>query len=144
MALWSRGHVVPRAWHFRKCLQCVLCVFCFCVIAALSILVIEALLACCGQCMVCGLNVVSFKCALVYLWNETWHQLHQNWGPAELFGQETWSAQGSVLVFCRRGLMFWDWGKLDWGKGNPSRSQGNGAWCIQIGSQCPCWASSCR
>lgn len=66
---------MPRAWRFRGCLWSVLHVLCCCVLAALFFRpVCRGLLACCGQCFVPGLNVVSFHqvCSgLLVKWPDT-------------------------------------------------------------------------
>ena len=98
---WKRSHVVPRAWHFKEYLRLMLLELCYCVLAALSIRPMvsaaEALLVCCWRCLAWMWCILT-RCALVCLWNETWHQLHQNWDPAELWADIVWAELCAVLL----------------------------------------------
>lgn len=59
----------------------------FCLLCPSGWLCTDAHLACRRLCLVTGLIVeVLPRCALIWLWNETWYDFIQNWGPAELSG----------------------------------------------------------
>lgn len=104
VALWRRGHVVPRACHFRECLHCAVRTLPLC---SASLSFWQRLF------LVFGKNVV---CALVCLWREGRHHFYQNWSLAGLFwlGDVVWAGVYADFLWEGPGMPHWDWGMLDW------------------------------
>lgn len=73
---------------------------------------IEVLLACSGQDLVLGQNMVRFNFARVCLWNETWHYSTRNETPQNALVRRLGAGRGFCWFFWGRCPLCWDWGKL--------------------------------
>ena len=82
-------------------------------------------------------------CALVCLWNETWHQLYQNWSPAELSGLETWCGQ-FLCWFLAEGPAMLGLRQYWLRRATVAEHRGMGFGVNKLGSQCPCSATFIR
>ena len=81
--------------------------------------------------------------AVVCLWDETGHQLHQNWGHAELCGH-MWCGQQIMQVPWGRGPTLLGLSQAWLRRAVPPEHRGLGLVVSKSGSQCPHWALSLR
>lgn len=86
IVLWSKDPTVTRNRCFNVCLHRMLYAVSYCVLAAPSFKLVVYRGFPCLYWTVFGPWPEGGKCALLCLWNETSHHLHQKWSPVKHSG----------------------------------------------------------